>query len=884
MQAGSIWKRFRRRLRYWLDHSERQRLLWEEMEFHIESMTQESAAQGMSEQEARAAAHRKFGNMTQKSEEARSTWIARWMNDLAQDLRYSFRGMRRDAGFTTFVILIAGLGIGASSTVFSVVNALLLRPLPFRDPGRLVWITNGDPWTSTQAEHYSDLRELNRSFSDLAGWFGGYGVGDRQLSGTAEPERLTGVPVTQNLFPLLGVEPMLGRSFTAEECQGRYNAPPAILLSYRFWQRRFASDPSVIGTKLILNNRPAIVVGVLPASFDFASVFAPGTPIDIFVPWPLADKTKPQGNTMKVVGRLKPGATLQSAQAELTILGKQLESQHPERNDIAPRLVPLERHVSGPVSPALFVLACAVGVVMLIVCANLSNLQLARLSTRQKEIAMRAALGAGRWRLLRQMLTESVALSCCGAALGLVLAVAGTRELAHLNAFNLPLLETVRIDGGALLFTLLAAVATGVLFGLLPALQVSAFSLREGLQDAGRGSSGGKRHAWIRDGLVVSEIAFACILLVGAGLLIRSFVRVLDVNLGFRPERAAALRIDPSFRISSSAQRNSFIDDVLDRTRSVPGIVAAGIADVLPLRGDRSWAVSAVGQVYGKSHPPPEPFIRVVSDGYFEAAGIPLRAGRVFTERDRASSEPVVVVNETMARTVWPGQNPVGQTITSYGGRRVLGVVVGVVADVRHASLESASGPELYLSMRQTGDYAAMQLVVRTALPPDSLAAGIRTALRPIDPNLPVREFVTFQDLVDRAVSPRRFLVLLLAGFAGFALLLASLGIYAVISYSVNQRVQEIGIRMALGASAAHVQSRILLRTLGLAAVGLALGMAASRALSSVVGSLLFGVTSGDPVTYIGMGALLIVVAALAGYFPARRASRIDPMVALRAN
>ncbi|HXF26684.1 MAG TPA: FtsX-like permease family protein [Bryobacteraceae bacterium] len=431
---------------------------------------------------------------------------------------------------------------------------------------------------------------------------------------------------------------------------------------------------------------------------------------------------------------------------------------------------------------------------------------------------------------------------------------------------------------------MLAAVATGVLFGLLPALQVSAFSLREGLQDAGRGSSGGKRHAWIRDGLVVSEIAFACILLVGAGLLIRSFLRVLDVNLGFQPERAAALRIDPSFRISSLAQQNSFIDDVLHRTRSVPGIVAAGITDVLPLRGDRSWAVAARGQVYGKSHPPPEPFIRVVSDGYFEAAGIPLRAGRVFTERDRASSEPVVVVNETMARTVWPGQNPVGQTITSYGGRRVLGVVVGVVADVRHASLESASGPELYLSMRQTGDYAAMQLVVRTALPPDSLAAGIRTALRPIDPNLPVREFVTFQDLVDRAVSPRRFLVLLLAGFAGFALLLASLGIYAVISYSVNQRVQEIGIRMALGASATDVQSRILLRTLGLAAVGLALGMAASRALSSVVGSLLFGVTSGDPVTYIGMGALLIVVAALAGYFPARRASRIDPMVALRAN
>jgi predicted permease len=878
MRAGSRWKRFRRRLRYWLDHSERQRLLWEEMEFHIESMTQELAAQGMSEPDARAAAHRKFGNMTQKSEEDRSTWIPRWMDDLTQDLRHSFRGMRRDAGFTAFTILIAGLGIGASCTVFSVVNALLLRPLPFRDPGRLVWIANGDDWASTQAEHYSDLRELNRSFSDLAG-FGVYGVGDQQLTGSGEPERLTSVPVTGNFFAVLGVQPAIGRSFTTEECLGRYSAPPAMLLSYSFWRGRFASDPNVVGRKLTLNNRPVTVVGVLPASFDFGSVFAPGTSIDIVVPWPLTDKTKPMGNTMKIIGRLKPGATVRGAQAELTMLGKQLESQHPERNYIAPRLVPLAQRVSGGVRPALFALACAVGVVMLIVCVNLSNLQLARLGARQKEMAMRAALGAGRPRLLRQMLTESVALSCCGAVLGLALAVAGTRELAHLQAFNLPLLASVRIDGSALLFTLLAAVASGVLFGLLPALRVTALSLREGLQDGGRGSSGGKRHAWVRDGLVVSEVAFACILLVGAGLLIRSFLRVLDVNLGFQPERAAALRIDPSFQIPGFAQQNSFIDDVLNRARSVPGIVAAGITDVLPLRDDRGWAVSGVGQVYEKGHQP-EAFIRVVSDGYFEAAGIPLRLGRVFTEGDRASSERVVVVNATLARTLWPGQNPVGQSITTDGGRRV----VGVVADVRHVALEKASGSEMYLPMRQTADYAAMQLVVRTALPPDSLAAGIRTALRPIDPNLPVREFVTFQDLVDKAVSPRRFLVLFLAGFAAFALILASLGIYAVISFSVNQRVQEIGIRMALGASATDVQRRIVLRTLGLAALGLALGMAGSRVLSSALGSLLFGITTGDPVTFIEVGTLLIAVAAIAGYIPAWKASRIDPMVALRSN
>jgi len=879
MIAGSRWKRFRRRLRYWLNHSQRNRLLWEEMEFHVESMVDDLTAQGISQDEARAAAHRKFGNMTQQSEDARSTWIARWFADLAQDLRYSFRGMRRDAGFTAFTILIAGLGIGASSIVFSVVNAMLLRPLPFRDPARLVWITNGDDFTSTQTEHYSDLRQLNRSFSDLAAWSGFYRAGDKEMTGSGEPERITSVPVTGNLFAVLGVEPLIGRSFTEQECQGRYAAPPATILSYSFWRRRFASDPKIVGRNVMLNNNPVTVVGVLPESFDFASIFAPGVPVDVFIPWPLADRRKPSGNTLKIVGRLKPDATADSAKAEFALLGKQLVSQHPERNNIDPRLALLSTHVSGQMRSALFVLACAVGVVMLIVCANLSSLQLARLGRRHKEMTMRTALGAGRSRLLRQMLTESVALSCCGAVLGVIIAVAGARALAHSHAFNLPLLESVRIDGSALVFTLIAAVCSGVLFGLLPAFRVTALSLLGGLQDSSRGSTGGKGHGWIREGLIISELAFACILLVGAGLLIRSFVRVLDVNLGFQPERAAALRIDPSFRISSQEQQNSFIDDALNRVRSVPGILAAGITDVLPLRDDRSWGVSGVGQVYPRGHMP-EAYIRVVSDGYFAAAGIPLRMGRTFTERDRASSERVVVVNETLARTLWPGQNPLNQMITTDGGRRV----IGVVADVRHTALEAAGGSEMYLPMRQTGDYAAMQLVVRTALPPESLAAGIRTALRPVDPNLPVRDFVTFQDLVDKAVSPRRFLVLLLAGFAAFALILASLGIYAVISFSVGQRVQEIGIRMALGASAADVQRRIVLRTLGLAALGLSLGMAGARVMSSALGSFVFGITTADPATFVAMGALLTAVAAIAGYIPAWRASRIDPMAALRSN
>jgi predicted permease len=800
------------------------------------------------------------------------------LDTLMQDLRYAFRTLRRNAGSTVLAILIAGIGIGASSTVFSVVNALLLRPLPFRDPGHLVWISNAENY-STQAEHYSDLREQNQSFSDLAGWSAFYRSGDKELMGAGEPERLTSVPVTESLFALLGVQPLIGRSFTREECQGRYSAPPAMLLSHSFWRRRFASDPNVVGRKLMLDNEPVIIVGVLPASFDFASVFAPGTPIDIFIPWPLTDKTKPAGNTMAIVGRLKPGASVEGAQAEFTFLAKQLDSQHPERNPINPRLVPLEQHVSGLVRPALVVLMCAVGVVMLIVCANLSHLQMARMRTRQKEMAIRSALGAGRLRLLRQMLTESVTLSCCGAALGLLLAAAGTRALAHVNAFNLPLLESVRVDGSTLAFTLLAAVVSGLLFGLAPALQGPAYQLREALQDAGRESSDSSRHGWFRDGLVVSEFALACILLVGATLLIQSFLRVLDVNLGFQPERAAALRIDPSFRISSFAQQNSFIDDVLHRIRSVPGIAAAGITDVLPLGGDRSWQVSGKGQSYEKGHQP-EAFIRVVSDGYFEALGIPLKSGREFTESDRASSDPVVVVNETLARTLWPGQNPVGQILTQDGGRRV----VGVVGDVHHGGPERSGGSEMYLPMRQTADYPEMELVVRTVLPPASLAAGIRTALRPIDPNLPVSTFQTLQGLVDKAVSPRRFLVMLLGAFAGFALLLASLGIYALVSCSVNQRTREIGIRMALGASERLVQQQVLLKTLRLALTGVAIGTLASFALTKWIESLLFATTPTDPAAFLGVILLLSAVALFAGYVPARRASRVDPMIALRTS
>ena len=803
------------------------------------------------------------------------------LDSILQDMRYTFRTLRRDAGFTTFAVLIVGLGIGASATVFSVVDSLLLRPLPFREPERLVWIANHDSsglsGQTTQVGHLLDLREQNHSFSDLAAYFAFFGVGDNLLSGHGEPERLSGVPVSENFFQVLGVRPQIGRLFTAEEC--KWHGPKAVLLSHGLWARRFGSDPGIAGRALTINDEPVTVAGVLPAWFDLASVLAPGSHFDLYFPFPLSSETNRWGNTMAIIGRLKPGVTAGSAQAELTVLAKQITRAHPERNDFEGHITPLAEHVSGRIRLALLVLACAVGVVMLIVCANLSNLLLARTATRQKEIAIRTALGAGRRRLVRQMLTEGVMLSCSGAILGVILAAGGTHVLARLEALSIPLLGNVRTDITVLGFCLLAAVLTGVVFGLAPALQVPGITLHDALKDTTRGSTAGRSRNWIRSGLVVSEIAFACVLLVGAGLLVRSFLRVLDVKLGFHPEHTIALRVDPDRSYSTQAQQNAYFDEVLRRVREVPGIAAAGLTDTLPLGRNRSWGAPAKGQVYPKGKFP-NAFVRVVTDGYAKAMGIDLVAGRDLSARDTPSSEPVIVINQTMARTLWPGQNAVGQLMRACGERRV----VGVVGDVRHLALEQDSGMEMYLPMRQCGDFSSVDLVMRTSLPTAELAAGVRATLRPMAPNLPGKDFRTLQQLVDKAVSPRRFVVLLLGGFALFALLLASLGIYGVVSYGVNQRTQEIGIWMALGASASKLQAGIIWQTLGLAAVGMLMGAVASWALARALGGLLFGVTATDPVTFLAMPVVLTVVAVAAGYLPARRASRIDPSIALRAS
>jgi predicted permease len=855
----------------------------QELEAHLDLLTAENEKAGMAPQEARRAAILRVGGREALREQNRDTRGLPFLEVLGQDVRYAARTLRRDYGFAIFAILIVGLGVGASCTIFSVVNTLLIHSLPFRDPERLAWIANHGDATNdmsgktTQVDHFLDMRAQSQSFSDMAAYMAFYGVGDAKLIGKGEPERLTSVPVSQNFFSLLGVEPRIGRQFSADEC--KFNGPPAVMLTDGIWRRKFGADPNIVGKALPLDGGPATVVGVLPASFDFSTVFTPGSRVDIFQPFPLTPETNKYGNTLSIVGRMKPGATIKGAQAEVTILAKLDNDAHKDRNDFEPKVYALTEHVSGKLRPALFVLATAVGVVMLIVCANLSNLLLARGATRQKEIAIRAALGAGKMRLIRQMLTESLMLSFCGAVLGLVLAFVGTRILTHLTAVSIPLLGEVHIDGSVLGFTLLVAAGTGLIFGLAPALHVRDVKLYDTLKDSTRGSSQGRGHAWIRNALVVSEIGLACVLVVGAGLLIRSFLHVLDVDMGFHPERAAAVRVDPNSSYKTQEQRNVYFSEALRRVMDVRGIEGAGLSDALPLGHNRSWGVAAKGVQY-TPETYPSGFPRIISEGYFHAMGVPLKQGRDFSARDDKGALPVIILNETCARTLWPGQDPVGKIVAEDVDR----TVVGVVGDVHHMALEEGSGNEFYIPIRQINDYGSVDLVVRSSMSTSELSARLREALRPIEPDLPTQNLRTMQTMVDRAVSPRRFVVILLGGFAAFALLLASLGIYAVISYSVNQRTQEIGIRMALGASAEALQRSILLQTLGLAGIGMVAGVAASWVLARALSGMLFGVTPGDPLTFAGMLVILGAVAGAAGYLPARRASRIDPMSALRTS
>ncbi len=863
----------------------------QEMAAHMEMAVEENLRRGMSPDEARRQARIQFGGVQQAREIHRDARGLPWLEVLVQDLRFTVRTLRRDSGFTMVAVLILALGIGANIAVFSVVNTILLRPLPFPDSQRLVRIVEKDAGSNESGKTYTadatqDFEQQNRSFESVSGYFAFTGPNNFKLSGNGQPAPATGMLVAEGFFETLQVAPAAGRLFRHEEFL--HHTQPAALLSYPYWKRQFHGDRSVIGQtidlsdKNDLNNQSVVVVGVLPESFDFGAVFSPGAKVDLFVPY-IMDDYRGDGNDLALVGRLKTGVALGQAQGEADTIFPTLlfEHKHPEYGKgYTAHLTGLKEYVSGKLRRSLIVLWSAVGLILLIVCVNLSNLLLARTAARSKEFAMRSALGARRGRILRQLLTESFVLSVAGAALGLGIAYTLLGWLAHQGSISLPLISSVRVDGAALWWTLLIAACAATLFGTMPALRMSAGNLQEALKDSGHGSSAGRKHDRLRSALVITEVTMACVLLVGAGLLLRSFLRVLDVDLGFEPSRAAAVSVDYDAG-GSAAKQAAIWQEVVTRAAQIPGVQAAGISDNLPMSRNRGWGIAAKGQ-----HPPKNDdfvpvFVYIVSPGYLTAMDMRLKAGRDVSWDDLVNNRAVVVLNETVARKLWPGQNALGRTAIAGG---VESQVIGVISDVRESTAEENGDSQMYLPANKNYGPEGAYLVVRSSLPPRALAGSVMQMLRSINSGQSAAEFMPVQSLVDRATSPRRFFVLLVGVFAGLGLLLASLGIYGVISYSVTRQTQEIGIRMALGASRERVQLDVIRRTLRLAFTGIGFGLIASFAVARLISSLLFDTAPSDPLTFLGMVILLSGIALLAGYLPARRASRINPIVALRTN
>ncbi len=861
----------------------RKKDLSEELESHLRMAVADRVARGESPTQARAEALREFGNVPMIADVTREKWgWLRWEHFL-QDLRYAFRTLGRDRSFTIVAVLILALGIGANIVVFSVVNTILLRPLPFHDSQQLAWFSGnhgagGLSDTTYRVDAYEEFQRNNHSFQAMTAFVPYYSLSETKLMGNAEPKPVSFVWVAGNFFQTLGIQPSLGRLFTPEE--SRHGGRPAIVLSYPFWQRQFAANPAIVGQSIRLNNESVTVVGVLPANFDFGAVFAPGTKMDFFRPV-FMDDIRPSGHMLSLVGRLKPGVTVSRAQAESTILFPQLKnSGNPDwSTDIQTTITSLKDHVSGKLRRSLIVLWSAVGLILLIVCVNLSNLMLARTAVRTREFALRSALGSGRLRIIRQLLTESLILSSAGALLGLAFACIALHALAGSNNLALPLLSGIRMSSVAIAWTILITAVTACVFGLMPALKMSRTNMQDALKGTGRGASAGKEHESMRSTLVILEVALSCALLIGAGLLLRSFLQVLNVDLGFQPSHAAAISIDYDDG-GNATRRGAVLQNILQRVTAIPGIESAGISDMLPLDHNRSWDLMAKGKVYSKDTNY-DAFVYIVTPGYLRTMGMHLREGRDFNWHDTAGSEKVIIINEAAARREWPGQDPVGRMAQGIGESDTR--VVGVISDVRESSLEEASSPEVLVPATQAVPEGA-ELVVRTKLPPDVLASSVMGTLRSINPGQPATEFRPLQQLVDHSVSPRRFFVVLVAGFAALGLILASLGIYGVISYSVTQRTQEIGIRISLGATMGRVQRDVISKTMRLAVLGIALGVILSIGVSRLIASLLFATAPTDLATFAGVMLLLCAVAVLAGYIPARRASRIDPMIALRSN
>ena len=819
------------------------------------------------------------------------------MDSFLHDLRYGFRMLVKSPGFTAVAVITLALGIGANTAVFSIVNAVLLRPLPYRAPQQLVKVwgqfsNQGIPQNWISEPEWWDMQSGLRSLSSLAAYVTGGGV-NLSTPGT-EPARITRSAATSSLFPLLGVAPAMGRTFSQEEDQPGHDH--VVLLSYACWTSKFGGNRNIVGSTVELNLEKYTVVGVLPKDFAF------GGEADLWTPLGL-DKAKPAGrgsHYMEMIGRLASGVTPEQADSELRAFATSLARQYPDnyRSDSGWNLFvrPLRTELVGDIRTATLVVFAAVGFVLLIACVNVANLLLARASGRTREMAMRAALGAGRWRLIQQLLTESVLIGCVGGAFGIGLAFWGTSLMGGLATDVLPEGTKATLDLSVLGFAALVSIATGVLFGLVPALHVSRPGLFDTLKTAARSSPAASSHR-MRNGLVVAEISIALVLLIAAGLMVRSLRRLMDVNPGFQAQHVLTARVFlPTAKYKDQASTIPFFRDFVERLRNVPGVTASGAVSLLPVNNSGSSGTTLVEdtQVQGLpiSRAVNKPFIeadrRMTEGHYFEALQIPLIGGRYFNDADNENAPLVAVVDQSFAKRFWPNQDPVGKRIAigavpnSNPPVAQWRTIVGVVAHVKNKTLDQDGREQVYVPQSQVTYIRNMSVVVRTAMDPTSVANSVRSQLSAIDPTLPLYEVRTMDDQLERSTAQRRFNMSLLVGFGLLALTLAAIGTYGVLSYSVGQRTPEIGIRMALGAGTAEILKMVVGDGLRLAALGVAVGTVTALIATRFMSTMLFGVGAFDPLSFGIAAAVLVGMALLAAYVPARRATRVDPIIALR--
>ncbi|HEX8139230.1 MAG TPA: ABC transporter permease [Pyrinomonadaceae bacterium] len=882
------WLRLlRARLRALLRKRRVEREMEEELRFHLRMRAEENVRRGMTQAEAERAAMRSFGGWERIRDACRDVKGGGVMETFIQDVRFGARMLRKHPGFTLVAILTLALGIGANTAIFSVVNSVLLRPLQYPNAARIVAIQElnekGSRVQVTPA-NFLDWRAQSTVFEHLAAIF----ARTANLSTGEDAERIDLAMTSVNFFQVFGVRPEAGRFFLPEEETAGH--PPVVVLSYALWQRQFGGDASLVGKSLMLDGQTYTVVGIAPAGFQYPDKTEAWVPPFKSVPMMNAqmDVERARGfGFLSAVGLLKPGVSIQQAHEEMTAITARLRQQYPATNNNRfNRVVALQTHLVGESRTALLLLLGAVALLLLIACANVANLLLARASTRQKEIAVRLALGATRLRLVRQLLVESVLLGLAGGTLGLLLGWWGVNLMRRLLPVDFPLAQGISVDLRVLSFTVLVSFLTGLVFGLAPALQSTKPDVNEALKESARSSSGGARRNRVRSLLIVSEVALSLVLLIGAGLLFRSFLRLQAVELGFRPQSMLTFRLSPAGpNFKQDAQYVAFYAQVAERIKALPGVEAVGVINTLPLV--KGWTTSIMVQGW----PPltrdkwPGVNYRSVSPDYFRAVNVPVLKGRSFDERDREKSPLVVIVNEALARRDFPGEEPIGKRLnfgaTDKDGQPVWFEIVGVVADVRSLELNSEPTPEIYTSYLQD-PFASMSYVVRSQVEPQSLVSAVREAVRQVDKSQPVAEVREMEQIVSQAAAGPRFNSLLLGLFASLAVVLAAAGIYGVMSYAVTQRTHEIGVRMALGAQTSDVLRLIVGQGMRLTLVGLALGLVCAFALTRVMVTLLYGVTATDLSTFAGGTLLLVIVALVACYLPARRAIKVDPMIALR--